>query len=42
MENDKNPKQIWQSPEVVDLEVDKTSSGTVESTNEDPFVFPVS
>jgi len=42
MESDENLKLIWQSPEVVDLNIDKTTSGAAESTNETDYVFPVS
>ena len=37
MNNEEKTKQVWQSPEIIDLDLDKTESGTILTGAEDIY-----
>lgn len=37
MNNKENTKQAWQAPEIIDLDLDKTESGTILTGAEDVY-----
>ena len=37
MNNEEKTKQVWQSPEIIDLDLDKTESGTILTGDEDIY-----
>ncbi len=39
MENENTEKRVWQTPEVVDLDVDKTQSGVIGNLRESKYSY---
>jgi hypothetical protein len=42
MDTNDETKRTWETPEIMDLDVNKTDSGGAESVAETQYVFPIS